>query len=99
MKQSIITQDGDIINYDHVVRIAIYTLVDSYGDDSEAAAEIGVEPVYVIRALTVYDPIDEDEDNSFPLGRYEQPEQAEEAMEQLIKWLGKGVDGTFRMPK
>lgn len=98
MTQSIITQDGDVVNYANVVRIAVFTVSNSE-DTSEEAAEIGIETVYLVEALTNYEPFDDDEDVSFTLGVYEEPEQAEEAVEKMINWLEKGMESVFRMPK
>lgn len=98
MTSSIITQDGDIINYANVARIAVFTVSNS-GETSEEAAELGTETVYLVEALTTYEPLDDDEDGSFTLGVYEEPEQAEEAVEKIIKWLEKGMESVFRMPK
>ena len=51
MTSSIITQDGDIINYANVARIAVFTVSNS-GETSEEAAELGTETVYLVEALT-----------------------------------------------
>ena len=100
MKSSIITQDGDIINYDHVIRIAIFT-VSNVEEDTAEAAELGIEPasIYLIEAETDFEPMDDEADNSFTLAAYDDREKAENAMEQIIKWLEKGMESVFRMPK
>lgn len=91
---SIVTQDGDIINYANVVRIAVFTISNSAEDIPEAA-----EIIYLIEAETNIVPMDEGTETSFTLAAYDDMEKAENVMEQIIKWLEKGMIGTFRMPE
>lgn len=93
MTNSIITQDGDIINYANVVRIAIFT-ASGMADSGEAAEDT----IYLIEASTNIKAAD-DENSSYTLAAYDDMTKAENVMEQIIKWLENGMKSVFKMPE
>lgn len=93
MTNSIITHDGDVINYANIVRIAIFTASGSATGDRESVEDT----IYLIEAATNIKL--DDEESSFTLAAYDDMTKAENAMEQIVKWLENGMKSVFRMPE
>lgn len=98
MTNSIVTQDRDVINYANVARIALFTVSVGNEEETEPTDEAATF-AYMIEAETVRKSDDEDGDGgSYTLGIYDDLSKAENAIEQIVKWLENGMKSIFRMP-
>ncbi len=96
MTNSIVTQDGDVINYANIARIALFTVSVGNEEETEPTDEAATF-AYMIEAETAGKSDDED-GGSYTLGIYDDLTKAENAMEQIVKWLETGMKSIFRMP-
>lgn len=77
MAKTIVTQFGEFLNYDNIVKIGIIT----NWEDAEIDEESGtIKPDYEIIGTDT-------SGNHIPMGIYETPDEAEAALKDLYNWL------------
>jgi hypothetical protein len=77
MAKTIVTQFGEFLNYDNLVRIGVET----NWDDAEIDEENGtIKPDYEMIGTDTAG-------NKIPMGIYETPDEADEALKALHDWL------------
>ncbi len=78
MAKTIVTQFGEFLNYDNIVKIGIIT----NWEDAEIDEENGtIKPDYEMIGT-------DNGGNQIPMGIYETPDEAEAALKDLHDWLG-----------
>ena len=78
MAKTIVTQFGEFLNYDNIVKIGIVT----NWEDAEIDEESGtIKPDFEMIGTDTAG-------NRIPMGIYETPEEAENALKDLHDWLG-----------
>ena len=76
MAKTIATQYGEFLNYDNLVRIGI----EMNWDDAEPDEDVIITPDYEMIGMDT-------SGNRIPMGIYETPEEAENALKDLHDWL------------
>lgn len=77
MAKTIVTQFGEMLNYDNLVKIGVIT----NWDDAEIDEESGtIKPDYEMIGTDT-------NGNQIPMGIYETPDEAENALKALYEWL------------
>lgn len=85
MAKTIISQTGDIVNYNNIA--AIYT------DDNLVQNPDGTESLtYILCADTVWD-------ITYVLGEYDTEDEALNAKSELVKWLNKEMFGVYSVSR
>ena len=78
MSKTIVTQFGELLNYDNLVKIGVVT----NWEDAEIDEESGtIKPDFEMIGTDTAG-------NRIPMGIYETPEEAENALKDLHDWLG-----------
>lgn len=87
MSKTIVTQFGDILNYDNLVRIGIFT----NWEDAEIDVENGIikPDLEIIGTDTA--------GNKIPMAVYEKPDEAENALKAIHDWLAKEAYSVYEI--
>ena len=77
MAKTIVTQFGEMLNYDNIVKISVVT----NWEDAEISKDGTISPDFEMIGTDT-------SGNRIPMGIYETPEEAENALKDLHDWLG-----------
>ncbi|MBR1422699.1 MAG: hypothetical protein IJ571_04570 [Ruminococcus sp.] len=88
MAKTIVTQFGEMLNYDNIVKISVVT----NWEDAEISKDGTISPDFEMigRDITGTDN---------PMGVYDTPEDAENAVKALYKWLSSEAYSVYEIPQ
>lgn len=89
MVQTIVTQYGDFLVYDNLVSIGIITNWEEVEVDEENGT---ISPDYEMIATDT-------SGNKIPMGNYDTPDEAEQAMKALYEWLNSKAYSVYEIPR
>lgn len=87
MAKTIVTQFGEMLNYDNIVKIGVVT----NWEDAEISEDGTITPDFemVGKDITGMD---------IPMGIYDTPEEAEKAVKALYEWLSSEAYAVYEIP-
>ena len=88
MAKTIVTQFGEMLNYDNIVKISVVT----NWEDAEISKDGTISPDFEMIGTDT-------SGNRIPMGIYETPEEAENALKDLHDWLGTEAYAVYEVPQ